>query len=134
MYIKKEMYKEVELLVNWSIKSLRTFYIEGRVNVFYKFEGFLYALLAYGNFKMGKIQESKSNLVRSDQLYRTYKENPVNNLDGLKFIKVDGVAIYGNIGNYSSQGVRGAIEDIEDDEFTEFWKEIENELRDERLN
>jgi len=112
----------------WGIELFRGLRKGNKPNFLDKICSVLHVALAYAQLMAGQNDEARSSLIKANELAAFFDASPSYDESDIRFIsRIEGAGAYDDMGATAKDGVRNAVSQFDNEEFTALWKSVSEE-------
>ena len=118
----------VQAIISWGIGLLDGLRKENKPNFFDKVSAVLLSALAGSQFISGQRDKARDTLIKAKELAVFFDASPSYDESDVRFIdRIEGASAHDDMGATAMDGVRNAVSQFENDEFTALWSAVTEE-------
>ena len=117
-----------QAILNWGIRLLEGLREADKPNYFDRVGAAFRAALAGSQFLSGQGDEAHDTLIKAKELAAFFDASPSYDESDIRFVgRIEGASAYDDLGATAMDGVRNAVSQFENDEFTALWNAVSEE-------
>ena len=121
-------YASLQAILDWGTQILLGLRKADKPNFFDKICAALLAVLAGSQFLQGQDSEAHVTLIKARELATFYDASPSYDESDIRFVsRVEGASAHDDLGATAMDGVRNAVNQFENEEFTALWRAVTEE-------
>ena len=128
LYVKRGDHASCQAILSWGIGLLLGLREAGKPNFFDKVSAVLLAALAGSQFLSGQGDEARDTLRKAKELAAFFDASPSYDESDIRFVgRIEGASAHDDMGATAMDGVRNAVSQFENAEFTALWRAVAGE-------
>ncbi len=128
VYLKRGDYASCQAILSWGIGLLLGLRKADKPNFFDRVSAALLAALAASQFLSGQGDEARDTLIKAKELAAFFDASPSYDESDVRFItRIEGASAHDDLGATAMDGVRNAVSQFENEEFTALWSAVAEE-------
>ena len=128
VYLDRGDHASAQAILNWGTGLLLGLREEDKPNYFDRVSAVLLAALAGSQFLSGQGGEARDTLKKSAELAAFFDASPSYDESDIRFVtRIEGASAHDDMGATALDGVRKAVNQFENEEFTALWNETAEE-------
>ena len=125
VYLKRGDHASAQAILSWGIGLLQGLRKADKPNYFDKVCAVFLAALAASQFLSGKSDEARDTLIKAKELAAFFDASPSYDESDIRFVgRIEGASAYDDLGATAMDGVRNAVSQFENEEFTALWSAV----------
>ena len=125
IYLKRGDYASCQAILSWGIGLLAGLREGNKPNYFDKVGAVFLAALAGSQFLSGQTDEARDTLKKAKELAAFFDAAPSYDESDIRFItRIEGASAHDDMGATAMDGVRNAVSQFENEEFTALWNAV----------
>ena len=125
VYLKRGDHASAQAILSWGIGLLQGLRKADKPNYFDKVCAVFLAALAASQFLSGKSDEARDTLIKAKELAAFFDASPSYDESDIRFItRIEGASAHDDMGATAMDGVRNAVSQFENEEFTALWNAV----------
>ena len=125
VYLNHGDHASAQAILHWGISLLQGLREGGKPNYFDRVCAALLATLAGSQFLSGQDSEARGTLVKAKELAAFFDASPSYDESDIRFVgRIEGASAYDDLGATAMDGVRNAVSQFENEEFTALWSAV----------
>ena len=128
VYLKRGDHASCQAILSWGIGLLLGLRDADKPNYFDRVSAALLAALAGSQFLSGQGDEARDTLIKAKELAAFFDASPSYDESDIRFVgRIEGASAYDDLGATAMDGVRNAVSQFENEEFTALWSAVTEE-------
>ena len=128
VYMNRGDHASCQAILSWGIQLLLGLREGNKPNYFDRVSAALLAALAGSQFLSGQGDEARDILIKAKELAAFFDASPSYDESDIRFVgRIEGASAYDDLGATAMDGVRNAVSQFENEEFTALWSAVSEE-------
>jgi len=128
LYLKRGDHASCQAILCWGIELLLGLREAGKPNYFDRVSAALLAALAGSQFLSGQGDKAHDTLIKARELAGFFDASPSYDESDVRFIdRIEGASAHDDLGATAMDGVRNAVSQFDNEEFTALWNAVTEE-------
>ena len=125
VYLNHGDHASAQAILHWGISLLQGLREGGKPNYFDRVSAVLLVALAGSQHLSGQGDEARDTLIKAKALAAFFDASPSYDESDIRFVgRIDGASAYDDLGATAMDGVRNAVSQFENEEFTALWSAV----------
>ena len=128
VYMKRGDQASTQAILSWGVGLLLGLREADKPNYFDRVSAVFLAALAGSQFLSGQGDEARDTLIKAKELAAFFDASPSYDESDIRFItRIEGASAHDDMGATAMDGVRNAVSQFENEEFTALWNAVSEE-------